>query len=48
MNDLLKSLPVNWGIVAHPLNWLTVALMVTVPLIAAHEIIRWKRGTDNG
>lgn len=27
---MLDKLPINWGIVSNPLNWLIVVLMLTV------------------
>ncbi len=32
---------INWEIIKHPVNWLTVILMVLIAAIAFHFILKW-------
>ena len=31
----------NWGLIKHPLNWVTLFLMVLIFVIAAHFVLAW-------
>jgi hypothetical protein len=32
---------INYGLIKHPLNWLTVILMVLIAAIAFHFVLKW-------
>ena len=36
--DVLNALPINWRLMSHPLNWLTVWCMIAIPMLAAHLV----------
>ena len=36
--------PINWRIAGHAMNWVTIFLMVFIPLIAVHLIFGVKGG----
>jgi hypothetical protein len=33
---------INWGIIKHPINWLTLTLMVLIAAIALHFVLKWE------
>lgn len=37
---MLDRLPINWGIIRNPLNWLTVILMLTIVSFLADALLR--------
>ena len=34
-------MPINWGLIRNPLNWLTVILMMTLAGFVVDAIARW-------
>lgn len=36
----------NWGILSHPINWVTVVLMVLIAGIAFHFFASYQTGTN--
>ena len=36
----------NWGLIEHPINWLTVVLMVLIAGIAIHFFMSYKIGSN--
>lgn len=47
MENVAKKLPVNWGILKNPLNWIIVVLMVLIAGIAFSVVSRVV-STDEG
>lgn len=37
---------VNWGIISHPINWITVVLMVLIAGIAFHFFMQYQLGAN--
>lgn len=33
---------INWEIIKHPINWVTVVLMVLIAAIALHFVLKWE------
>lgn len=32
---------VNWEIISHPMNWLTILVMLVIAGIAGHLVLQW-------
>lgn len=51
MNKIASYIPVNWGLISNPLNWVTILLMVIIGGFAAQQVVRLvqqKGTTANG
>jgi len=38
--QIAQYIPINWGLVKNPLNWITIVLMVIIAGFAAQSVAR--------
>lgn len=48
MGEILSKLPINWGLIKNPLNWVIIVLMLLIAGIAFDVIARGISATEKG
>ena len=39
--DIVKYIPINWGLIKHPVNWLTILMMLIIMGIAFEQVYKY-------